>query len=176
MPHYASKIFVLVFAAGAALMCGIAGAATANEETAVRKDNAHSAVPAKSPRPIYIFLPDAGKRAAQMPVSWDHGKQTAAVANNNEGKNGASPSTAAPFLDQKTRSATSLMIGWVPAKEDTKTTVLYQPEPHKFASTERGADCQTAGRTASDSVETPDGGSKGLHPPAGWMLGMCLHY
>ncbi len=71
---------------------------------------------------------------------------------------------------------TSLMIGWLPPKEDMNTTRLYQPAPRQYVSTTTEADCRTVDTTTNNAVETPGGGNKGLHLPAGWLVGMCFHY
>lgn len=175
MPYFLTKTFVLIFAVGAALTCGIPFAAMATEGDVAPKYNTRSPAPAKPSRPINIFLPNATTRASQTPFSRYQSKQTSNAANSKETENSASPPAPALFLSEETRPTTSLMIGWLPAKEDMKTTGLYQPGPHQYASTKTEADCRTVDRT-SNAVETPDGGSKGLHLPAGWLLGMCLHY
>ncbi len=176
MPHYLTKTFVRILAIGAALTCGIAFAATATGETVAPKDNTQSTAPAGSSRPIIMFLPDAARHTSRMPFSWYLNKQKTNVVNNQEKENRASPSTPALFPGQETRPATSLMIGWLPPKEGTSTTGLYQPGPYQYATTAAEAGCQTMDRTASNTEVTPDGGRKGLRLPAGWILGMCLHY
>ncbi len=69
----------------------------------------------------------------------------------------------------------SLMIGWIPAKDATNRTSLYQPEPYQYISP-KTADCSAMEGTNDSAMEAPDGSSKSLQLPAGWMLGMCLHY
>lgn len=176
MTHNLTKTFVLIFAVGAPLMCGMAFAATATAVTLAPHGNAQSTAPAKSSRPIFMFLPDAANRTPQMPFSWYQGKQTANVANIKKAGNGASPAAPALLPGQETRATTSLIIGWLPAKEDKNTTSLYQPGPYQYVSTAPEAGCQATDRTAGNSGEAPDGVRKGLHLPAGWLLGMCLHY
>ena len=176
MTHYLIKTFALIFAVGAALMCGMAFAATATGLTPAPRDNAQSAAPAEASRPILMFLSDAVIPTTQMPFSWYQGKQTADVANNKKPENGASPFTPALLPGQETRLTTSLMIGWLPAKDGKNTTGLYQPGSYQYVSTETEAGCQAMDRTAGNPGETPDGGRRGLHLPAGWLLGMCLHY
>jgi len=176
MTHYLTKTFICIFTVGAALTCSIAFAATATEETVAPKNSSQSTAPAKSSPPIDLFLPDAAIRDSQMPFSWYLNKQKADVVNNQEKENRASSSTPALFPGQETHPTTSLMIGWLPPKEGTSTTGLYQPGPYQYATTGSEGGCQTMDRTASNTEATTDGGRKGLHLPAGWLLGMCLHY
>jgi hypothetical protein len=184
MPPYFTKTLVITCAVGAALTCHIAFAATAAEGTVAPEDNTQSAAPAKPSRPYYLFIPDATIRAFQKSTervpAWFsryQSKQTSNVVNNKETENSASFPTPALFLSQEARPTTSLMIGWLPAKAGMNTPGPYQPDPYQYTSTETEAGgCQTVNRTASNAVETPYGGSKGLHLPAGWLLGMCLHY
>jgi hypothetical protein len=176
MPHYLTKIFVLIFAIGAALTCGIASAATVTEGTVAPGDNARGTAVTKPSRQFYIFLPDVALRASQKPFSQYQSEQTSDVVNHKETKNGASSPTPALFLGQETRPTTSLMIGWLPVNEGTNTTGLYQPGKYQYVLPPTEAGCRAVDRTANDAVETPDAGSKGLHLPAGWLLGMCLHY
>jgi hypothetical protein len=123
-----------------------------------------------------MSLPDAFDRTSQMPGSGNQGEQTTVVAKDSATKNGTAPSTPALILDQNTHPTTSLIVGWLPAKEDTNASVQYIPEPYKFASTKTESGCQPNERTANDSGQTTNSGRKGLHLPAGWLLGMCLHY
>jgi hypothetical protein len=176
MPHFSTKTLVFIVAAAAALTFGVAGAAMAGGETVVPTNRAPGTPPGTSTRPIDMSLPDAFNRTSQMIGTGYQGRQTTDVAKNNEEKNGTAPSTQALFTDQKTPPTTSLIIGWLPAKEDTKTSAPYQPEPYKFASTKTESGCQPTEKSAGDSGETPDNGRKSLRLPAGWMLGMCLHY
>ena len=184
MPTYFTKTLVITCAVGAALTCHIAFAATAAEGTVALKNNTQSAAPAKPSRPSYLFIPDAAIPAFQKstergPIWFSRyqSKQTSNVVNNKEAENSASFLKPALFLSQEARPTTSLMIGWLPAKGDTNTPGPYQPDPYQYASKKTEADgCQTVNRTANNAGETPDGGSKGLHLPAGWLLGMCLHY
>jgi len=176
MTHYRTKTSVLIFAVGAALICDMAFAAPATGVTPAPQGNAQRAAPADASRPIFMFLPDAVNRTPQMPFTWYQGKETANGATNKKAENGASPSAPALLPGRETRSTTSLIIGWLPAKEDKNTTSLYQPGPSQYVSTATEAGCQTTDRTAGDSQEAPDAGKKVLHLPAGWLLGMCLHY
>jgi hypothetical protein len=176
MPRYLTKTFVLIFAVGAALTCGIAFAATVTGETVAPEANTQRTAPAGSSRPIFMFLPDAAIRASQKPFSRYQSEQTSDVVNHKETNNSASSLTPALFLNQETRPTTSLMIGWLPAKEGTNTAGLYQPGQYQYASTPTEAGCRTVDRATNNAVETPDGGGKGLHLPVGWLLGMCLHY
>ena len=176
MSHYLTKTFVRIFTVGAALTCGIAFAATVTAETVTPKDSPQSTTSAKSSSPIDLFLPNAAIRDSQMPFSWYLKKQNANAVNNQEKESRASPSTPALFPGQETHPTTSLMIGWLPPKEGTSTTGLYQPGPYQYATTGTEGVCQTMDRTASNTEATTDGGRKGLHLPAGWLLGMCLHY
>ena len=176
MLHFSIKRLAFVVAAGAALIFGVVGAAMAEGAIEAPTDSTHGTAAGVSSRRIDMALPDALNRVSQMPGTEYQGKQTTNIAKNNEGKNGTARSTPALFPDRKTRPTTSLIIGWLPAKEDTNTSAQYQPEPYKFASTKRESGCQPSERTASDSGQTPDSGRQGLHVPAGWLLGMCLHY
>jgi hypothetical protein len=176
MSHYLPKTFVRIFTVGAALTCSIAFAATVTAETVAPKNNSQSTALAKSSPPIDLFLPDAAIRASQMPFSWFLNKQQANVVSNQEKENKASSSTPALFPGQGTHPTTSLMIGWLPPKEGTSTTGLFQPGPYQYATTGTEGGCQTMDRTASNTEATTDVGRKGLHLPAGWILGMCLHY
>ncbi len=184
MPSSFTKILVITCAVGAALTCRIAFAATAAGETVAPENHAQSATPAKSSRPYYFFISDAAipafqKSMEQVPAWFPRyqSKQTSNVANNKETETSASFPISALFLSQETRPTTSLMIGWLPAKGSMKTPGSYQPDPYQYASTETEAGgCQALNRTTGNAVETPYSGSKGLHLPAGWLLGMCLHY
>lgn len=184
MPRYLTKTLVISFAVGAALTCQIAFAATVTEGTMAPQDNTQSAVPAKPSRPYYLFLPDAAIRNFQKSTernpAWFsryQSKQTSNFVNNKETENSASLPTPSLFLSQEARPTTSLIIGWLPAKGGTNTPGPYQTGPYQYTSRETEAGgCRTVDRTASNAVETPDSGSKGLHLPAGWLLGMCLHY
>jgi hypothetical protein len=69
----------------------------------------------------------------------------------------------------------SLMIGWLPAKDDTTTAGRYQPGSYQYVSTATEAECRTVDK-AGNAEEIPYGGNKGLRLPAAWLLGMCLHY
>lgn len=175
MPRYFAKILVLGFAVGAALTCNVPFAAMATEGTVAPEYNTRNTGPAKPSRQIYLFLPDATIRASQNPFSRYQRKQPS-VADSKETASSALPPTPALFLNQETLPTTSLMIGWLPAKEDMSTTGLYQPGLRQYVSTKPEAGCRTVDRTVSNGVQTPDVGSKGLHLPAGWVVGMCLRY
>ena len=69
----------------------------------------------------------------------------------------------------------SLMIGWLPAKDDTTTAAPYQPGSYQYVSTGAEAECRTMDK-AGNAEEIPYGGNKGLRLPVAWLLGMCLHY
>jgi len=176
MLRYLTKPFILFLAVGAALTCVIPFAAMANEGTAAPRYNTRNPAPAKSSRQINMFLPDATIPASQQSFSRYLSKQRSSVVNSKETENSAAPSTPALFPSQAARPMTSLMIGWLPQKEDMNTTGLYQPAPRQYISTKTEADCRAADRTTSNPAETPSGGGKGLHLPAGWLLGMCFHY
>ena len=176
MPIFAPKTLVFIVAAGAALMFGVAGAAMADRATVAPTDSTHGTVAGISSRPMDMSLPDTFNRASQMPAAGYSGKQTADTGKKNAGKNGATASAPALFPDRKTRPTTSLIIGWLPAKEDSNTSAQYQPEPYKFASTKTESGCQPGEKAVLGSGETSNSGSRGLHLPAGWLLGMCLHY
>ena len=184
MPRYFTKKLIATFAVGAALTCHIASAATITEGTMAPEDNIQSAVPAKPSRPYYLFLPDAAIRTLQESTERDpawfsryQSKQTSNFINNKETEDNASLPAPLLLLSQEVRPTTSLIIGWIPAKGGTTTPGPYQPGPYRYASTKTEAGgCRTADRTANNAIETPDSGSKGLHLPAGWLLGMCLHY
>lgn len=175
MPHYLTNTFVRIFIVGA-LTCSIAFAATASAETVAPKDRSKNTTPEKSSPPIDLFLPDATIPTSQMPFSWFLKKQQANVVSNQENENRALSSTPALFPGQEAHSTTSLMIGWLPPKEGTSTTGLYQPGPYQYATTGTEEGCQTMDRTARNTEATTDVGRKGLHLPAGWLLGMCLRY
>lgn len=184
MPSYFTKTLVITCTISAALTCHIAFAATAAEGTVAPENNTQSAVLAKPSRPNYLFIPDvaifAFQKSTEQGPAWFsryQSKQTSNVVNNKEAENSASFPTPALFLSQEARPTTSLMIGWLPAKGSMNTPGPYQPYPYQYASKETEAGgCQTANRAASNAVEPPDGGSKGLHLPAGWLLRMCVHY
>ena len=184
MPLYFTKTLVITCAVSAALTCHIAFAARAAEGTVAPENNTQSAALAKPSRPNYLFIPDVAIRAFQKSTEQDpawfsryQSKQTYNVVNKKEAENSASFPMPALFLSQEARPTTSLMIGWLPAKGSMNTHGPYQPDPYQYASkeTETGS-CQTVNSTASNAMETPDSGSKGLHLPAGWLLRMCLHY
>ncbi|MHB8535076.1 MAG: hypothetical protein ACYDBW_06465 [Sulfuricaulis sp.] len=176
MPHYLTKTFALIFAVSAALTCGIAIASTVTGETVAPVGNTQTIAPAGSSRPILMFLPDAAMGASQKPFSRFQSEQTSDAVNHKETKNSAPSPTPALFLNHETRPMRSLIIGWLPAKEGTNTNGLYQPGQYQYASTPTETGCRTVDRTANNAVEIPDGGGKSLHLPAGWLLGMCLHY
>ena len=176
MSRYFAKTLVLIFSAGATLTCGIPFAAMANEGTVAPEYNTRNTAPAKPPRQIYMFLPDTTIHTSQNPSSQYQSKQISNVVNSKGVENGALPPSPALFPSQATRPTTSLMIGWLPPKEDMNTTRLYQPAPRQYVSTTTETDCRTVDTTTNNAVETPGGGSKGLHLPAGWLLGMCFHY
>lgn len=166
------KTFALV-AIGATLLCDGAFAAMAAEGTAARESNTRSVASAKPSRPLYIFLPDPITPSSQKPLSPYQNEQPFNTINNKETENTASERPL--FLGQESRPTTSLMIGWVPPKE-TYTTGPYQPGAYQYTWTKSDEDCRTVDRTASGAMESYDGGGKGLHLPAGWLLGMCLRY
>jgi hypothetical protein len=176
MPQYLTKTFALIFAVGAILICGVAFAATTAEPTVAPKDNARSAAPAKPSRPIQLFLTDTVIPASQKPFSRYQSEKPFGVVNNQETENSALSPALTLFPNQETRPMSSLLIGWIPAKDGTNTAGPYQSRPYQYASTTTDVDCPTMDRTAGNAVETSNSGSKGLRPPAGWMLGMCLHY
>lgn len=176
MPRYLAKTFVIIFAVSAALTCDAAVAAMATVEAAASEHNTRSLAVANPSHRIDTFLPDAAIRVAQTPFAGYQGRQTSRVIDNQETVNSASPPTPALLLRPETRPTTSLMFGWLPPKDDMKTTGLYQPGSYQYVSTETERGCGTADKAAGNAAETPEGGSKGLHLPSGWLLGMCLHY
>jgi hypothetical protein len=176
MTQFSAKTFALVFAFSAVLTGGNALAATIAEPTVAPKDKARSIAPAKPSRPIHLSLTDTVIRASQNPVSRYQGEKSFGVVNNRETENGASSSALTLLPNQDARPMSSLMIGWIPAKDGTNTAGPYQSRPYQYASTTTDVDCPTMDRTAGNIMGTPDSGSKGLRPPASWMLGMCLHY
>ena len=174
MPQFSTKTFFLIFAVGAVLIYGNAFAATTAEPTVALKANARSAAPAKPSRPAQLFLTDTVIRASQKPFSRLQSEKSFGVVNNQETEHSASSPSLTLFPNQETRPMSSLMIGWIPAKDGTNAAGPYQSRPYQYAPTASDVDCPT--RTAGNAVETSDSGGKGLRPPAGWMLGMCLHY
>jgi hypothetical protein len=176
MPQYLTKTFALIFAFGAVLIGGNAFAATTAEPTVALKANARSAAPAKPSRPIQLFLTDTVIRASQKPFSRYQSEKPFGVVNNQETERSAASPSLTLFPSLETRPMSSLMIGWIPAKDGTNTAGPYQSRPYQYASTTTDVDCPTMDRTAGNAVETSDSSGKGLRPPAGWMLGMCLHY
>lgn len=175
MSRYLTKTFVLVFAIGTALTCGAAFAAAATEKTVTPEKNTRSAVPAKPARPFYTFLPDTAVGASYKPFLRYPGEQSSSLVYNKETAESAASSAWTLFPTQETRPMRSLMIGWLPAKNDTTTTVPYQAGSYQYVSTDTEAECRTADR-AGNAEEIPYGGNKGLRLPAAWLLGMCLHY
>jgi hypothetical protein len=176
MPQFSTKTFALIFAVGATLICGVAFAATTAEPTVAPKDKARSIAPAKPSRPIQLSLTDSVIRASQKPFSRYQSEKPFGVVNNQETEHSASSPSLTLFPNQETRPMSSLMIGWIPAKDGTNAAGPYQSRPYQYASTTTDVDCPTMDRTAGNAVETSDSGGKGLRPPVGWMLGMCLHY
>jgi hypothetical protein len=182
MPRLITNTSVVTIAVGVALTCQVALAATLTDGSTVPEVNKYSAAPAKPTHPYFLYLPDAGFHAFQQSMelnpAWfsrNQSKQTDIVVNNKESENSASLPAPSLFLSQEPRPKTALVIGWLPAKSGTSGP--YQPGPYQYATTEtKAGGCQTVDRSASNAVETPDSGSKSLHLPAGWLLGMCLHY
>lgn len=184
MPRYFMKTLAISFATGAALASCIAFAATATAETMAPEDNTHSGVHAKPSRPYYLFLPNVAirtlKYSTERDPAWfsrNQSEQTSSFVNDKETEKNASLPVPSLFLSQETRPTASLMIGWLPAKGGANTPGPYHPDSYQYTSTgTKAGDCRAVDRTASTAVETPDSGNKGLHLPAGWLLGMCLHY
>lgn len=176
MPQFSAKTFALVFALGAVLTGGNALAATTAVASAAPQDSARNAAPAKPSRPIQLFLTDGTIRVSQKPFSLNQGERSFGVVNNRETGNGASSPALILLPNQDARPMSTLLIGWIPAKDGTNTAGLYQPGTYQYATTTTNVDCPAMDRTAGNAVETSNSGSKGLRPPAGWMLGMCLHY
>ena len=172
MPLYLTKTLFLIFTISTVLTCGAAFTVAATEKTVASENNTRSAVPAKPSRPFYTFLADTAVRASQKPFLQYPGEQS---SNNKETADSAASPTGTLFPAQETRPMRSLMIGWQPAKNDTTTTGRYQPGSYQYASTGTEAECRTVDK-ASNAEEIPDDGNKGLRLPAGWLLGMCLHY
>lgn len=156
---------------GVTLTCGFALAATVAPE-----GNARSAALAKSSRPMYLSLSDSVMRASHEPFSRYQSENSFAFLSHKEAENSASPLTLALFPDQETRPITSLMIGWLPAKNSANTAGPYQPRSYQYATTKADANCISMDRAAGSALETSDDNGNGLRLPAGWMLGMCLHY
>jgi hypothetical protein len=175
MSHYLTKTFALVFVIGTALTCGAAFAAAATEKTASLEKNTRSAVPAKPSRPFYTFLPDTAVGASYKPFLQYPGAQSPNLVYNKETADNAAFPTGTLFPAQETRPMRSLMIGWLPAKDDTTTAGRYQPGSYQYVSTATEAECRTVDK-AGNAEEIPYGGNKGLRLPAAWLLGMCLHY
>ncbi len=184
MSRFFAKTKVIAYAVGVAFTCHAAFAATVTAETMAPENNTQSAVPAKPPRLYNLFLPDTAINTFQKSTKQDtvwfsqyQSKQTANLVNNKEPENSASLPAPSFSLSQETRPKKSLIIGWMPAKGNTNTPGPYQPGPYQYASIKTDADsCRTMDKTDSNGVDAPDSGGKGLHLPAGWLLGMCLHY
>jgi hypothetical protein len=175
MSRYLTKTFVLVFVIGTALTCGAAFAAAATEKTVASENNTRSAVPAKPARPFYTFLPDTAVRASYKPFLQYPGAQSSNLIFNKETAGSAASPAWTLFPTQEARPMRSLMIGWLPAKDDTTTAGRYQPGSYQYVSTATEAECRTVDK-AGNAEEIPYGGNKGLRLPAAWLLGMCLHY
>jgi len=175
MSNYLTKTLALVFVIGAALTCDAAFAAAATEKTVSLEKNTRSAVPAKPARPFYTFLPDTAVRASQKPFLRYPGEQSSNLVYNKETAGSAASATGTLFPNRETRPMRSLMIGWLPAKDDTTTAGRYQPGSYQYVSTGTEAECRTVDK-AGNAEEIPYGGNKGLRLPAAWLLGMCLHY
>lgn len=175
MSHYLTRTFALVFVVGTALTCGAAFTAAATEISATPEKNTRSAVPAKPARPFYTFLPGTAVRASQKPLLRYPGERSSNPVYNKETAGSAASATGTLFPKRETRPMSSLMIGWLPAKDDTSTAVPYQPGSYQYVSTGPEAECRTVDK-AGNAEDMPDGGNKGLRLPAAWLLGMCLHY
>jgi hypothetical protein len=175
MSRCLTKTFVLVFVIGTALTSGAAFTAAATEKTVASENNTRSAVPAKPSRPFYTFLPDTAVRASQKPFLQYPGVQSSNLVYNKETADSAASPAWTLFPTQETRPMRSLMIGWLPEKNDTTTAGRYQPSSYQYVSTVTEAECRTVDK-AGNAEEIPYGGNKGLRLPAAWLLGMCLHY
>ena len=176
MSRYLTQKFALVFVIGTVLTCGAAFTAVAATITVTPENTTRSAVPAKPARPFYTFLPDTAVDASYKSFLRYPGEQSSnnLVFSKETAESAASPAWTL-FPTQETRPMRSLMIGWLPAIDDTTTTGRYQPGSYQYLSTATEAECRTVDK-AGNAEEIPYGGNKGLRLPAAWLLGMCLHY
>ena len=149
----------------------LAVAAVIAETTAPPKDNARSAASAKPSRPLSIFLLDPAISPAQKPSPRFQNDFSSVNKDMDNNRTSERPW----FVGQETRPSASLMLGWVPAK-DPNTTGPYQPGTYQYLGNKSDADCRAVDKSGGTAVESDDSGGNGLRLPAGWLLGMCLHY
>ncbi len=131
----------------------------------------------KAPRPLYIYLPESSAFTFQK--STNSGLFTS-NQNNKSSLTAAKPARdtapAIPFLylNQETRQANSVALGFLPPKAPVNTS-----SPYQYATMDSETNgCRAAERPPSDNnpKENLENGNKPLRLPIGWSVEMCLHF
>ena len=166
--------FIRIFTIAAIFSCApvLAASVTTTPEMA-----APNAARGKAPRPLYIYLPESSALTFQKSTN------SGLFANNQNNKSSLTSAKSArdtapaiPFLylNQETRPANSVALGFLPPKAPVNTS-----GPYQYAAMDSETNgCRAAERPPSDNnpKENSESGNKPLRLPIGWSVEMCLHF
>lgn len=137
-----------------------------------------STVRGKAPRPLYIYLPESSAFTFQKStdsVSGLFGSNQNNKSSLTAAKSSRDTALAIPslYLNQETRPANSVALGFLPSKAPMNTS-----GPYQYAAMDSETNgCRAAEKPPIDNNPKENAESnKPLKLPIGWSVEMCLHF